>query len=410
MVKTFGTIKTSKKCNLHTGCKMNAMFKYRAFFFLSILMKIVDGQATDGWTNLTEFVENLPAVDVIYNPSKNILSSDEYVLNEPDRVNDYTQNVIFDPCRDYAFNCCSDTYGTPEFVQYNNDSTSANYGSPEARDAEKNVIDASQSRRIDDEIYMDETCTGPQTPSLLCVSARFARKPSSVHPSCWNYNDTINAFSSCRTDGDRKHTTPTCMEIGYMQTAYIVQCRGKYAHARNCGTYLEVHSPHDNSLLSQVQLPGGFQSGYRMTGLNMTYAGNSSRLLCYSSVSGGQYEVWWVHRTLSNRIVERVLPFRVLAPLCDFDATLNAYLPYYAVKGNVTGKNYINNAILELVDPLAGANIGSVVDHSTFLFARPAPKKMNGQANPTSADFSQTSSYPSNAEFLGNKYSYKFRP
>ena len=27
----------------------------------------------------------------------------------------YTQNVIFDPCRGHAFNCCNDTFGTPEF-------------------------------------------------------------------------------------------------------------------------------------------------------------------------------------------------------------------------------------------------------------------------------------------------------
>jgi hypothetical protein len=200
------------------------------------------------------------------------------------------------------------------------------------------------------------------------------------------------------------------MEVGYMQTAYIVQCRGEFAHAPNCGTYLEIHSPDDEAVLSQVQLPGGFQAGYRMSGLNTTYLGNSSRLLCYNSVSSGQYEVWWVHRTRSNRIIERILPFRILAPVCDFDETLNAYLPYYTVKGDIAGKDYIDNAILELVDPLAGVDIGSVVDHSTFLFARPAPKKMNGQANPTSAEFSQASSYPSNAEFVQNKYSYKYKP
>jgi len=31
-------------------------------------------------------------------------------------------------------------------------------------------------------------------------------------------------------------------------------------------------------------------------------------------------QVWWVQRTLYNFILERRLPFRVVSPLCDWDA------------------------------------------------------------------------------------------
>lgn len=42
-------------------------------------------------------------------------------------------------------------------------------------------------------------------------------------------------------------------------------------------------------------------------------------------------QVWWVHRTLYNFRVERRVPFRVISPLCDWDAVNGRYFPYATV-------------------------------------------------------------------------------
>lgn len=47
----------------------------------------------------------------------------------------------------------------------------------------------------------------------------------------------------------------------------------------------------------------------------------------------GNYEIWWVQRTLSERIVQKKKSFRVASPVCTFDATNNRYFPYAILDG-----------------------------------------------------------------------------
>ena len=79
-------------------------------------------------------------------------------------------------------------------------------------------------------------------------------------------------------------------------------------------------------MLAQTRLRGQYTSGYRMAVVTTTHLGNSNRTLCE-----GDHEMWWVHRTRYEFIVEKVIPFRVVSPLCDWDASNNAYLEYATI-------------------------------------------------------------------------------
>ena len=42
-------------------------------------------------------------------------------------LHEYTQNVIFDPCRGYAAGCCMNNFGTPEWELISADPAAADY-------------------------------------------------------------------------------------------------------------------------------------------------------------------------------------------------------------------------------------------------------------------------------------------
>lgn len=54
---------------------------------------------------LRERLQNHPDVEDIYYPNKYRLPTDFYVYKPPNRQREYTQNVIFDPCRLVIFEC-----------------------------------------------------------------------------------------------------------------------------------------------------------------------------------------------------------------------------------------------------------------------------------------------------------------
>ena len=154
-----------------------------------------------------------------------------------------------------------------------------------------------------------------------CVAFGVKRYQPPENPACWDYNATVKSGLPCRNKkGER---VENCVEIGYSQNAYIVNCSPDASAKGNCGAYLEVHEPEidilgnrvDNTkVLTQMLLPGGFVSGYETIPMPTTFADDPLRILCE-----GDYELWWVQRTLSNLIIEKKLKFRVLQPSCDWD-------------------------------------------------------------------------------------------
>ena len=237
--------------------------------------------------------------------------------------------MIFDPCNGYEFNCCFDTYGTPEFVRVDSDPTSPTYGSSQQVFDDGTILDPTVSRLPDDSYYIDNSCTGPGLPypRTDCVLSRIAASPFPILPRCWNRNDTLVANRNCRSPLDGS-VLPLCIEVAVTQTSFIVECGGEFVDDEHCGTFLEIHRPGYADKISEVRLRGMYPSGYRMTVISTTYKANAAQTICYDQIKKGLFEIWWVQRTRYNFIVERRVPFQIISPECDWDDPNNRYLPY----------------------------------------------------------------------------------
>mmetsp|Transcript_10530 Transcript_10530/g.33513 ORF Transcript_10530/g.33513 Transcript_10530/m.33513 type:complete len:268 (-) Transcript_10530:97-900(-) len=107
----------------------------------------------------------------------------------------------------------------------------------------------------------------------------------------------------------------------------------------------------DETVIAEQRLPAGFTNGYQTTTLNLTYHFNSSRVVCR-----GDFEIWWVLRTRSGRVLELVKPFHVELPRCFFDVVTQEYLPY--VELQAVGKADPGPAVLQVQLP-PGATDGA---------------------------------------------------
>lgn len=268
-------------------------------------------------------------LDYIYYPNKYIHPTDFYIYDPPNRKNEFTQNVIFDPCREYEFDCCNDTYGTPEFEYVNADPTAQDYNVIRTVYDDLTPVPQAASRRPTDELYVDPSCTGEGLPlgRVDCVMERIAKRPASRMPQCWNWNATLVADADCRAPLDGT-PIPLCIELGYTQNAYIVECGGEFSRDPHCGTYLEIHRPGRADKLAETRLRGVFTSGYRRTVISTTYKRHPNRVLCWDPYRKGRYELWWVQRTQYNFIVQRRMTFSIISPICDWDPENNRYLNY----------------------------------------------------------------------------------
>ena len=91
-----------------------------------------------------------------------------------------------------------------------------------------NLLEYQYSRRANDIVYIDESCTGLREPHSACIADRFAASANKILPPCWYHNETVDATLDCHmTDGNRqKH----CMQVSYSQYAYILVCGGEFAN------------------------------------------------------------------------------------------------------------------------------------------------------------------------------------
>lgn len=186
-----------------------------------------------GADELRTQLQNHPDLEDIFYPRKYDIPTEFYAFRPP---TDYTQNVIFDPCRSQSFNCCSDTYGTPEFRQIQSDGTDVRRRASGVR------LPLESSRLPTDALVVDELCTGVRQPFSYCIRSRVARQPFPLTPTCWNNNATVVGDQSCRAPLDGS-MLPTCLEVAVTQTAYIVECGGRFRRSQHCGTFLEIHRP-----------------------------------------------------------------------------------------------------------------------------------------------------------------------
>eukprot|EP00947_MAST-08B_sp_MAST-8B-sp1_P004662 g4662.t1 len=170
-----------------------------------------------------------------------------------------------------------------------------------------------------------------------CIDRGVKETQTRANPTCWDYNATVKSGLPCLTKENEKK--PTCVQIAYMQNAFIVQCAGE--EDPHCGTFFEVHSTEfdtrgnriDNTpVLTEAKPRAGFVSGYDTMDLPVSFRDDPRKVLC-----AGPYELWWVQRTKSNYIVEKKMPFYVTQPQCDWDKWNKEYKLFHTL-GDLTGQ------------------------------------------------------------------------
>ena len=131
-------------------------------------------------------------------------------------------------------------------------------------------------------------------------------------PRCWDYNSTmrsaghvddISATTIKCTDGEGV-VRENCITVGYSINNYLFQCAEGFDPVK-CGTWLEIHIPEDERIVAERQLPGGFAVGYQVIDLPLTYKFADYRVIC-----AGDYEIWWVQRTASRKMIQYRKKFR----------------------------------------------------------------------------------------------------
>ncbi len=210
---------------------------------------------------LSAQLRHAPVLEDVFYPAKYRLPTDFYVASAHGGA--YTQNVIFDPCRQYGPGCCDDTFGTPEFASPDA-ALPEDEDAPRARSlrADGSELPQESSRRPDDELHWQPACAGLGVPHASCVASQLAAAPFRLMPRCWDFNASVVADRHCRSPADGS-PVELCVEVGVSQNALIVECGGGHAGDPHCGTYLEVHRPGDAQVLADARLPGMFTSGYR---------------------------------------------------------------------------------------------------------------------------------------------------
>jgi hypothetical protein len=289
-------------------------------------------RAANADLNATSATQADPALVARFWPSKYLLPRRQYEYAPPA----YAINVIFDPCRGYAFNCCNDTFGTPEYEIASEDSSvdiGAGVATFEFEDRARVPDEARRTPRK--RLVTDETCVAPGSPRRDCLMRRVSQVAWPVAPPCWNWNASVVADAGCAAPADGA-PLPLCLAVGYTQSAFVVDCGGQYAGSPDCGTLLEVHRPGRRDALATTRLVAVVPSGYRMTVISTTYKEDPSRVICFDPINGGRHEVWWVLRTLYRYFVQKRLPFQVISPVCDWDADNNRYLPYATLPPGAT--------------------------------------------------------------------------
>ena len=262
-------------------------------------------------------VQSHEDVELLFYPEREYFDRNRYMFDEPNPIF-YQIGLLVEPCKTLGYDCCVNMFGSPNYGQATTDPMPYYRGGitlgdnvPAIHDIvagglapadeilanvqlvteDLEPIDATTSRRADDETYLATECTGVGEPYGYCQGVRKGQRLFTLQPNCTDNNETVVAGASCFDHAGNEHED--CVQVAYTQSAFIVQCgagkpNGEFVDDPHCGTYLEVHrksgSPyHDEEfIISDVQLLTMNTSGYNTTYISTRYGNQSSgeKVLC----------------------------------------------------------------------------------------------------------------------------------
>lgn len=111
---------------------------------------------------------------------------------------DYHHGVIFDPCRQYDYACCNNTFGEAEFVRMVQDPDSVTNG-------QQYFVDSRGQRMLPEHVYVDAVLSHAAAvpprarlssphKSLRVLFVCFARTTSSIRDTCFNHHDASQSM------------------------------------------------------------------------------------------------------------------------------------------------------------------------------------------------------------------------
>lgn len=237
-------------------------------------------------------------VNLYFNPQNALINADNYISDYPDPIF-YRINILVDPCKHLNYNCCIDTFGSPEYPSMKinpleqarvykplllgaDDEVTANYNLVYA---DGTSVPASTKRGADDDVIHNVTCEARNEPkpSTHCMSKHIAFNRSSERPACNDNNFSVNALQACYYIDGTLSKFP-CFQVGYSQNALIGQCSDDAGP--HCGTYLELHMPNgspyqdESVVIAEAKLETREVSGVNTTVLPLTWRGNNTKVIC----------------------------------------------------------------------------------------------------------------------------------
>eukprot|EP00985_Skeletonema_marinoi_P000414 scaffold144_cov106-Skeletonema_marinoi.AAC.3 len=258
---------------------------------------------SQGETALAELLETHP--DVVAAAGKVEIRESQYRFTIPP-TNDHVVSILVNPCGSngtygreddvaLGYDCCMERFGSGEYGYRlgSKDRFSNGYSNGIPIDSELhnidlvdefgNSLDYSHSRRADDVVYIDESCTGLRQPHTACIADRFAAARSKLNPPCWDNNSTVDSTLDCHTPTGKRQRH--FMQVSYSLNAFIPVCGGDFEDSDDCGSFLEVHgpsTPYDNgeAMLSQTKITTPMSNGMYTTTLSLKYKDDPSRILC----------------------------------------------------------------------------------------------------------------------------------
>jgi len=258
-----------------------------------------------GRESLAKQVEKHPDVNLLFNDDSQYIFASNYTFAFP-IPEDYRLNMILDPCRYGAYNCCVNVFGTPEYPSLIASTLEAAREIRIPQLAEEgevavnynliyedwSALPATDIRTPDDYALLNPECVGRGDPHVYCMEKNYGFVQSPILPACMDHNSTVDATANCFDIYGNE--AAFCVQVAYTQTAFIPQCnddfdiRGDKSH---CGTYIEVHQihgtpyTHEDDIIGEAYVETRNVSGYYTITMPTTFRGDPQKVLCQYSES-----------------------------------------------------------------------------------------------------------------------------
>jgi hypothetical protein len=93
---------------------------------------------------------------------------------------------------------------------------------------------------------------------------------------------------------------------------FLTQCYNEFSDEAECGTFIEVHRPNQPRVLSDKRVVEDYSVGF------------TTVLVDTSQLCAGYYELWWVIRTRTGRVLQYSRQFFIAWPSCSKDQVKEA--------------------------------------------------------------------------------------